>query len=35
MAADFPTEMSWDIVEESDMTEGSQTLACTGNNCEV
>jgi ribonucleoside-diphosphate reductase alpha chain len=35
LAADFPTEMSWDITEESDMTEGSQTLACTGNNCEV
>ena len=31
----FPTEMSWDIVEDSDMTEGSQTLACTGNNCEI
>ena len=35
MAADFPTEMSWDITEDSDMTEGSQTLACTGNNCEI
>jgi ribonucleoside-diphosphate reductase alpha chain len=35
MSASFPTEMSWDIVEESDMTEGSQTLACTGNNCEI
>jgi ribonucleoside-diphosphate reductase alpha chain len=35
MSANFPTEMSWDIVEESDMTEGSQTLACTGNNCEI
>lgn len=35
MAANFPTEMSWDITEESDMTEGSQTLACTGNNCEI
>ena len=31
----FPTEMSWDITEDSDMTEGSQTLACTGNNCEI
>jgi ribonucleoside-diphosphate reductase alpha chain len=35
LVADFPTEMSWDITEESDMTEGSQTLACTGNNCEI
>ena len=35
MVANFPTEMSWDITESSDMTEGSQTLACTGNNCEI
>ena len=32
---DFPTEINWDINEESDMTEGSQELACTGNNCEI
>ena len=32
---DFPTEIDWDINEESDMTEGSQQLACTGNNCEL
>jgi ribonucleoside-triphosphate reductase len=31
----FPTEINWDISEESDMTEGSQQLACTGNNCEL
>ncbi len=31
----FPTEINWDINEESDMTEGSQELACTGNNCEI
>ena len=31
----FPTEINWDINEESDMTEGSQQLACTGNNCEI
>ena len=31
----FPTEIKWDISEESDMTEGSQQLACTGNNCEL
>ena len=32
---DFPTEINWDISEDSDMTEGSQQLACTGNNCEL
>ena len=32
---DFPTKINWDINEESDMTEGSQQLACTGNNCEI
>ncbi len=32
---DFPTEINWDINEASDMTEGSQELACTGNNCEI
>jgi len=31
----FPTEINWDINEESDMTEGSQTLACVGNSCEL
>jgi ribonucleoside-triphosphate reductase len=31
----FPKEFSWDIEEASDMTEGSQQLACTGNNCEL
>jgi ribonucleoside-diphosphate reductase alpha chain len=31
----FPTEINWDINEASDMTEGSQQLACTGNNCEL
>lgn len=31
----FPTEIDWDINEESDMTEGSQTLACVGNSCEL
>jgi len=35
MVVNFPTEVSWDITESSDMTEGSQTLACTGNNCEI
>ena len=35
LAKDFPTEISWDIEEASDMTEGSQQLACTGNNCEL
>jgi len=32
---DFPTEIDWNISEESDMTEGSQQLACTGDNCEL
>ena len=32
---DFPTQIDWDISESSDMTEGSQQLACTGNNCEL
>ena len=31
----FPTEFSWDINEATDMTEGSQTLACVGNSCEI
>ena len=31
----FPKEINWDINEESDMTEGSQTLACVGNSCEL
>ena len=32
---DFPTKFNWDIEEESDTTEGSQTLACVGNSCEI
>ena len=32
---DFPKDIFWDIEEASDMTEGSQQLACTGNNCEL
>ena len=32
---DFPTEFNWDIEEETDTTEGSQTLACVGNSCEI
>ena len=31
----FPTEFEWDIVEQSDLTEGAQTLACTGGSCEL
>ena len=31
----FPTEFEWDIVEQSDVTEGAQTLACTGGSCEL
>jgi ribonucleoside-diphosphate reductase alpha chain len=35
LCKDFPKDFSWDIEEASDMTEGSQQLACTGNNCEL
>ena len=31
----FPTEFSWDIEEDRDMTEGSQQLACVGSSCEL
>ncbi len=31
----FPYDIDWNISEETDMTEGSQQLACTGNSCEV
>lgn len=30
-----PTQISWDITENSDVTEGAQTLACTGGACEI
>ena len=32
---EIPTVIDWDIREEDDRTEGSQQLACTGNNCEL
>ena len=32
---EIPTAIDWDIREEDDRTEGSQQLACTGNNCEL
>jgi len=32
---EFPETIEWNISENSDMTEGSQQLACTGNNCEL
>lgn len=31
----FPTEIDWNVSEDSDMTEGSQQLACVGNSCEI
>lgn len=31
----LPVDISWDIQEESDMTEGAQTLACVGGACEI
>jgi ribonucleoside-triphosphate reductase len=35
MVKDFPTEFDWNLNEEDDFTEGSQTLACVGNSCEL
>jgi len=35
LIADFPQEFDWDIVEDQDNTEGTQTLACTGDSCEI
>ena len=35
LAKEIPTEVDWDIQEESDMTEGAQTLACVGGACEI
>jgi len=35
MKAAMPKEISWDITEASDVTEGAQTLACTGGACEI
>ena len=35
MKAELPETIDWNIEEASDMTEGSQQLACTGNNCEL
>ena len=32
---EFPESIDWNISENADMTEGSQQLACTGNNCEL
>jgi len=31
----MPEAFDWDIVEHEDKTEGSQTLACVGNSCEI
>jgi len=31
----MPTEIDWNINEASDQTEGAQTLACTGGQCEL
>lgn len=35
LVADFPKSIEWNVSEASDMTEGSQQLACTGNSCEI
>jgi ribonucleotide reductase, class II len=31
----FPTDFNWDIMEQSDVTEGAQTLACVAGACEI
>lgn len=31
----LPIEVDWNITEEEDVTEGSQTLACVGTSCEL
>lgn len=35
LVSGFPKSIEWNISEASDMTEGSQQLACTGNSCEI
>ena len=35
LSKDFPTEFNWEVSELEDNTEGSQTLACVGDNCEI
>lgn len=35
LVSTMPTEIVWDIQEHEDNTVGSQTLACTGNSCEL
>ena len=35
MAKAMPKHIEWDITEDSDKTEGAQTLACTGGSCEI
>ena len=35
LVASFPKSIEWNVSEASDMTEGSQQLACTGNSCEI
>jgi ribonucleoside-diphosphate reductase alpha chain len=35
LVKDFPKAIDWNISEASDMTEGSQQLACVGNSCEI
>lgn len=35
LITDFPKEVSWDLNESKDNTEGAQTLACVGGVCEL
>ena len=31
----MPKDINWNIVEKTDLTEGTQTLACVGGSCEL
>jgi ribonucleoside-diphosphate reductase alpha chain len=35
LAKEMPKGIEWDITEQSDITEGAQTLACVGGACEI
>lgn len=35
LLSQFPEEFDWNIEENTDVTEGAQSLACVGNSCEI
>ena len=35
LSQEMPTKIDWNINEATDQTEGAQTLACTGGQCEI